>query len=270
MGLCGPTSARRPSAQPRDRHRLVQRAGHRALFAASTILTPKVVRSLVEFAIGSALVAASVSVHASSALPAVSHPSFIERRSRPSRRWALRRRNAQEARTGDLSGATGRLALADRGAGARLRLPVARDLPTERGRRFSDGRSLTDPHLIHPGWVLELPDESAENSLTNPEERWPPRRSAPPPQRHRQPRLTSPDRRPRQLPTPYKRRQLGDGVRRHRTPPPAEPAVQIPSGLSLPPPSLPGLTAHLLGRLHQRRLDGCRALPHAGPNDVPN
>ena len=50
--------------------------GHRALFAASTILTPKVVRALVELAIGSALVTASVSIHASSALPAVSHPSF--------------------------------------------------------------------------------------------------------------------------------------------------------------------------------------------------
>jgi len=43
----------------------VNASGHRPLFAASTILTPKVVRALVELAIGSTLVTASVSVHAS-------------------------------------------------------------------------------------------------------------------------------------------------------------------------------------------------------------
>jgi hypothetical protein len=57
--------------------------GHRALFAASTILTPKVVRALVELAIGSALVTSSVSVHASSALNAVSHSSFNAGSARP-------------------------------------------------------------------------------------------------------------------------------------------------------------------------------------------
>ena len=57
--------------------------GQRVLLAASSILTPKVVRSLVEFAIGSALVATSVSVHASSALPAVRPPASRRGRSQP-------------------------------------------------------------------------------------------------------------------------------------------------------------------------------------------
>ena len=52
--------------------------GQRVLLAASSMLTPKVVRSLVEFAIRSALVASSVSIHVSSALPAVSAPVLVE------------------------------------------------------------------------------------------------------------------------------------------------------------------------------------------------
>jgi len=52
--------------------------GQRTLLAASSVLTPKVVRSLVELAVGGALVAASLSVHVSSAVPTVRAPMATE------------------------------------------------------------------------------------------------------------------------------------------------------------------------------------------------
>ncbi len=131
----------------------------RTLLAASSVLTPKVLRSLVEFAIGGTLIAASLSVHVSSALPAVRAPLAIEievarsaahesNHSKPS----APTRDTYRVRPGD---SLWRIAERKLGSGFRWR-EIYR---LNEGRRFPGGRSLTDPHLICPGWVLDLPDE---------------------------------------------------------------------------------------------------------------
>ena len=103
------------------------------------------------------MVTASVSVHASSALPAVSHPSFTDAgSSRPDVMLfdgaTLRNpeRETYRVRPGD---SLWRIAERELGSGFRWR-EIYR---LNEGTRFSDGMSLTDPHLIYPGWVLELP-----------------------------------------------------------------------------------------------------------------
>src|SRR5581483_6806500 len=121
--------------------------GQRVLLAASSILTPKVVRSLVEFAVGSALVATSVSVHVSSAFPAASAPVFVHAgQARPTADVLDRAGSSEPAREtyrvrpGD---SLWRIAERELGSGFRWR-EIYR---LNEGRRFPDGRSLTDPQL---------------------------------------------------------------------------------------------------------------------------
>lgn len=228
--------------------------GQRALSGLSSILTPRVVRSLVEFAIGSALVAGSVSVRASSALPAASPPVFVEAGPMRSAVELFDRAGVSEleketcrVRTGD---SLWRIAERELGSGFRWR-EIYR---LNEGRRFSDGRILTDPQLIYPGWVLDLPDgnqaspapqDSDDPDLPTDHDR-PTLSHAPtepsPTSSHRSP--------PEQTPT---EREPGMDTEEAETPPPS-PAFEIPSGLLVAASFASGLlTAHLLARLHRRR-----------------
>jgi hypothetical protein len=112
---------------------------------------------VVEFAIGSALVAGSVSVRASSALPATGPPLVVEAGPIGSAADQLDRAGRSETvkeryrvRRGDSL-----WRIAERELGSGFRWDEIYRL--NEGKRFPDGESLTDPHLILPGWVLDLP-----------------------------------------------------------------------------------------------------------------
>jgi len=254
----------------------VNAPGHRALFAASTILTPKVIRALVELAIGSALVTASVSVHASSALPAVSHPTFTNAGSSHPDVALLGGGAPREAmhetyrvRPGD---SLWRIAERELGSGFRWR-EIYR---LNEGTRFSDGRSLTDPHLIYPGWVLELPKigeapvhtgrQGSHDRRTTERPADPSGSSPTPPSEGRTPASESP--------TPHKTPGSDSGQFDDQTEPSSshDPVVELPSGLLVAASFASGLlTAHLLGRLHRRRarrLTGIEPVEPSAPPDL--
>lgn len=247
--------------------------GQRALLAASSILTPKVVRSLVEFAVGSALVAASVSVHVSSAFPAVSPPVLVEAgRVRPAVELldhaGLREpaREAYRVRPGD---SLWRIAERELGSGFRWR-EIYR---LNEGRRFHDGRSLTDPRLIYPGWVLDLPDEHRPSP--RPEGTGEEGESS-------DQKNTTPTSLPATVsPTPI---QASESPARHVPPEPdpgveadepetsvpGKPALEIPPGLLVAASFASGLlTAHLLGRLHRRRSRRLSGVASVEPSATP-
>jgi len=251
--------------------------GHRALFAVSTILTPRVIRALVELAIGSALVTASMSVHASSALLAVSHPSFTDTGStRPGAMLfdAAKLRNPERetyrVQPGD---SLWRIAERELGSGFRWR-EIYR---LNEGTRFSDGMSLTDPHLIYSGWVLELPKtaeapvhdgrQAGQDRPTADGSGAPPATSSPaPPSEER----TAASESPSPLTQPVSDSGQDDDQQAEPSPSP-ESTVELPSGLLVAASFASGLlTAHLLGRLHRRRsrrLTGIGAVePTAAPD----
>jgi DNA-binding SARP family transcriptional activator len=247
--------------------------GQRVLLVASSILTPKIVRSLVEFAIGSALVASSVSIHVSSALPAVSAPVLVEAGPARSTGELLHHiasgepvREAHRVRPGD---SLWRIAERELGSGFRWR-EIYR---LNEGKRFPDGKSLTDPHLIYPGWVLDLPSEG----------------QAPPAQQdegeHERPlhqghvTQVSPSATPSPRPTrtyesPTQEIQgqpdHDPEVDEPGTSGPMDPALEIPSGLLVAVSFASGLlTAHLLGRLHRRRSRRLSGVASVEPSVMP-
>jgi DNA-binding SARP family transcriptional activator/LysM repeat protein len=248
--------------------------GDRALVAASTILTPRVVRALVELAIGSALVTSSVSVYASSALHAVSHSSFNAGSARPGELLfdaAGTREPKQKTHRVQSGDSLWRIAERELGSGFRWR-EIYR---LNEGTRFSDGRSLTDPHLIYPGWVLELPkageasahaehqDGHERRTIEGPAE---PNGSSPaPPSEGRTPTSESP--------TPHTQALSQPGQDDDHTEPSPSPdsTVELPSGLLVAASFASGLlTAHLLGRLHQRRSRRLTGIGSVEPSATPD
>jgi two-component SAPR family response regulator len=232
--------------------------GQRNLLAASTMLTPKVVRAVVELAIGSALVTASVTVRASSALPAVSHVPPAHTASVETAGVTLASADHRESsretyrvRQGD---SLWRIAERQLGSGFRWR-EIFR---LNEGRRFPDDRSLIDPHLIFPGWVLELPETEGAGD------------GHPPEAAHQH----KPEDRPaaKGSTTPAPSMEASPSSPARPTPPDEAdpeiqpdddqveatgshgPTVELPSGLLAAASFASGLlTAHLLGRLHRRR-----------------
>jgi DNA-binding SARP family transcriptional activator len=247
--------------------------GQRVLLAASSILTPKVVRSLVDFAIGSALVATSLSVHVSSALPAVRPPVFVDAGPARSTAHVLNHagltepaRGVYRVRPGD---SLWRIAARELGSGFRWR-EIYR---LNEGKQFSDGRSLTDPHLIRTGWVLDLPEE--RRAPAHPADRG--EHERPSDEEHDTQNSPPPTRSPRPIrtfgsPTEQVEAEPSADMEAEEPGPPAltDPALQIPSGLLVAASFASGLlTAHLLGRLHRRhsrRLSGVAAVQ---PSDTP-
>jgi DNA-binding SARP family transcriptional activator len=247
--------------------------GQRVLLAASSILTPKVVRSLVEFAIGTALVASSVSIHVSSALPAVSAPVLTEAGPARSRGELLHHaassdpvREAYRVHPGD---SLWRIAERELGTGFRWR-EIYR---LNEGKRFPDGRSLADPHLIYPGWVLDLPDEGRASPAQDDEGE----HERPPHQEHVTP--IPPPVTPSSSPTrtyesPAQEIQgepdSDPEVDKPGTSGPANPALEIPSGLLVAASFASGLlTAHLLGSLHRRRSRRLSGIASVEPSVTP-
>lgn len=249
--------------------------GHRALVAASTILTPRVVRALVELAIGSALVTSSVSVHASSALHAVSHSSFNVGSARPGELLfdaAGLREPKQKTHRVQPGDSLWRIAERELGSGFRWR-EIYR---LNEGTRFSDGRSLTDPHLIYPGWVLELPkageapahaehqDGHEQRTIEGQAE---PNGSSPaPPSEGRTAASESP--------TPHTQSVSDsgqDGDQQTEPSPSPDSTVELPSGLLVAASFASGLlTAHLLGRLHRRRSRRLTGIGSVEPSAAPD
>jgi len=247
--------------------------GQRALLAASSILTPRVVRSLVEFAVGSALVATSVSVHISSAFPAVSPPVFVEAGQARSAVELLDHaglsepvRETYRVRPGD---SLWRIAERELGSGFRWR-EIYR---LNEGRRFPDGRSLTDPHLIYPGWVLDLPDEHrpsphpegmGENERPSDRDHVTP--TPPPPTRSPRPIRTYEPPTQHVPPEPESDLEADEPG----TSAPGNPALEIPSGLLVAASFASGLlTGHLLGRLHRRRSRRLSGVASVEPSVTP-
>jgi DNA-binding SARP family transcriptional activator len=244
--------------------------GQRVLLAASSILTPKLVRSLVEFAIGSAVVATSLSVHASSALPAVRAPAPVEAGPAPSTARVFNHaelieptREVYRVRPGD---SLWRIAERELGSGLRWR-EIYR---LNEGKQFGDGRSLTNPHLIRSGWVLDLPRERRDPADTGEHERHSDEEheasNSPPPTRSPRPTSTF------ESPTEQVEAEPSADVETDESGPsaPAAPAFQIPSGLLVAASFASGLlTAHLLGRLHRRRSRRLSGVAAVRPSDTP-
>jgi DNA-binding SARP family transcriptional activator len=244
--------------------------GQRVLLAASSILTPKVVRSLVEFAIGSALVATSLSVHVSSALPAVRPPVFVEAGPPRSTAHVFNHggltepaREVYRVRPGD---SLWRIAERELGSGFRWREIYL----LNEGKQFADGRSLTDPHLICPDWLLDVPKERRDPADTGEHERHSDEEheasNSPPPTRSPRPTRTfeSPTEQLEAEPS------ADEETDESGTSAPAAPAFQIPSGLLVAASFASGLlTAHLLGRLHRRRTRRLSGVASVESSDTP-
>jgi DNA-binding SARP family transcriptional activator len=225
-----------------------------ALISASLLLTPKIVRRLVEVAVGGVFVAASVSgnLELRSPLPRAAAivtggdaaPSATAKAASAAPKQATCR-----VRSGD---SLWRIAERQLGSGFRWR-EIYR---LNKDRRFADGHRLVNPHLIYPGWVLALPAEGRKSPVLNGD-----RGKAPPAD------STAPEEEQSIAPSPTATEEvLPEGGDRPKPTPevsepeesepqlPRQPAVRLPSGIVVAASFASGLlTAHLLGRLRQRR-----------------
>jgi DNA-binding SARP family transcriptional activator/LysM repeat protein len=232
--------------------------GSRALVVASRLLTPRIVRSLVEVAVGGAFVAASVTGHVElgsrvqeyAAVATVDPLTPASNVRAPATETPMKA--TYRVRAGD---SLWRIAERELGSGFRWR-EIYR---LNKEATFPDGGRLTNPHLIRPGWVLELPekkhlpskaeDTSQEAAVDAP--------TGPSLNGHGEadpsPVLTAPAHSPQVDPSPD-----GESDSPESDEPeiklPARPVLNLPSGLSVAASFASGmLTAHLLGRLHRRR-----------------
>lgn len=229
---------------------------HSALLRTSALLAPGLLRRLVDLAVGGAIIAASVSVRAAVAIPRTPEPAATKvaapAASGHDARVSThehRRRDAYRVHSGD---SLWRIAERKLGSGFRWREIFA----LNKGKHFPDGRRLTNPRLIYPGWNLELPATSrgeetrAQRSekLSHVQQRAELATSAsapslPPARVRMEPRQTSPSlTQPSQPDRHAERRVL------------SRPVLRLPSGMVVAASFASGLlTAELLGRLHRRR-----------------
>jgi DNA-binding SARP family transcriptional activator len=251
----------------------VNAPGQRMLFAASTILAPKVVRALVELAIGGALVTASVTVPASSAIPAagqhaLAHAGPIHHTGTVIANTAVSepKRDTYRVRPGD---SLWRIAERKLGSGFRWR-EIYR---LNEGRRFSDSGTLTHPHLIRPGWVLDLPGDRTTQLQDDGVENEPSPGRTPV-----TPISPSPTATPSPIPSSESTAEpTQQGADREaetddpETPATTAPVLKLPSGLLVAASFASGLlTAHLLGRLHRRRSRRLSGVSSVEPVDIPD
>jgi DNA-binding SARP family transcriptional activator len=246
---------------------------HEALLRASSFLTPRLLRHLVELAVSGALLAASASPRVVASLR---HPTPVAATLAAGGRTSPKAANGVSAsrpekqtyrvRAGD---SLWRIAERKLGSGLRWREIFELNLNT----RFPDGRNLINPNLIYPGWVLELPksgSESASSEREGPsrdeEKRAPPAReihhSTERMPTHRSPGAARGPDQPHHSPRAIESREEGESES-----PAARPALSLPSGLVVAASFASGLlTAHLLGRLRRRR---SRRLTTSAPHEPP-
>ena len=246
--------------------------GQGALLAASSILTPKVLRSLVEFAVGGAFLAASVSWHAPPVARAAGPTVFVQAgdarltvgmdhagSSEPVR-------ETYRVRPGD---SLWRIAERELGSGFRWR-EIYR---LNQGKRFADGRSLTNPRLIYPGWVLDLPEE--RRASQGPENEG--ADECPSGQEHATPSSLPTPGSPVPTPTYVSPTQHVSAEpetdlepEEPEAPSPGNPVLRVPSGLLVAASFASGLlTAHLLGKLRRRRSRRLSGMQSAEPTVTP-
>ncbi len=124
------------------------------LLSVSSVMAPPLVRKLIDLALGSTFVISSIGLPPSHAsrLPAspVVAQSFI-----PSSHLDIPGNGsvAQHAYVVQPGDSLWEIAERELGSGYWWR----EIFELNRGRRFPDGRTLSDPRLIHPGWRLDLP-----------------------------------------------------------------------------------------------------------------
>jgi DNA-binding SARP family transcriptional activator len=207
------------------------------LMLISGAVTPRFIRKLIDVALGGALLVSSLSVAHAAALPIrqslVVHSAGLQSESSPSTdrgEWKY------VVRPGD---SLWEIAEEQLGSGYRWREVYE----LNRGRTFPDGRSLTNPRLIHPGWVLELPEGQA---------------AAPIPaqatiQQPSEPAMVDPTVTPTSTPTDRKTTREIEHDR--RSPESAQsPVIEVPSGSLLAASFASGLlAARALGALRRRR-----------------
>lgn len=244
--------------------------GGEMLAAASATATPRIVRRLVELAVGGAFVAASVAGPTMAGDPAppsrlVTVDGFAAASSVRAAEAEPLPKRAYRVRPGD---SLWRIAERELGSGFRWR-EIYR---LNKGERFADGRRLEHPRWIEPGWILELPSKkgqqrsagangSHESEVEAPADPNPnghggtpaPVTSAPAQTPHVE--LS-----PNGEPTPGEAESPDVDL-------PARPVLNLPSGAAVAASFASGmLTAHLLGRLHRRR---SRPASEEGPIEEP-
>ncbi len=133
-----------------------------------------------------------------------------------------------------------------------------------RGRPQPDGRSLTDPNLIYPGWVLQLPAGRHRNTTAPQQRPTPPKprpgqRSSPEPSSAPSPHTsTMPSSRSSAVPS-----RPAEPHQRHET---HSPVVELPSGVLIGVSLASALGAAIaLTRLHQRRRRQPASVPGTAP-----
>lgn len=239
-----------------------------ALVAASLLLTPRVVRRLVELAVGGVLVAGSVSgtVQLRSPLPeAVAIATVDHAAPVASVKTASPEASDHAGYRVQPGDSLWRIAERKLGSGFRWR-EIYR---MNKDRTFANGHRLTNPHLIYPGWVLELPAQGRGSPVLN----WDGGGSAqadggtapkdeesiaPPPAASEEGPLDGGNR-PEPPPEDFEQEEPEPHL-------PRRPTLRLPSGIVVAASFASGLlTAHLLGRLRQRR---GRRVADAEPPDL--
>lgn len=243
-----------------------------ALLTVSALLTPGVVRRMVDLAVGSTLLAATVSgridLPGPINEPVAAHASVdgpAGARVGPAVLTKTPKAAAYRVRPGD---SLWRMAELKLGSGFRWR----EIFELNRGRQFPDGRSLTNPHLIYPGWVLELPGESEAPPAQHGDGRagasgGP--HPTPPPGSNTGPPVTEGQVTPPPSAVPNTREEVSD-VDDSELEAQREPAVRLPSGLVVATSFASGLlTAYLLARLRERRSRQISDAQAAEPIETP-
>jgi DNA-binding SARP family transcriptional activator len=239
-----------------------------ALVAASLLLTPKVVRRLVELTVGGVFVAASVSgsLELRSPLPKAAAIATVDYTApvatvRAASAEALKHATYR-VRSGD---SLWRIAERELGSGFRWR-EIFR---LNKDRSFANGHRLTNPHLIYPGWVLALPDQGRRGPVLNGDSGDAPPAGSDTAHEDEQSAAPSPaaseevppdgGNGPEPSPEDFEQEEPESHL-------PGQPAVRLPSGTVVAASFASGLlTAHLLSRLRQRR---GRRVADAEPPDL--
>lgn len=236
------------------------RPGQHALASASELLTPRVIRRLVEWTVGGVFLVTTVSGHVQASRPADRAAAAAPDRLLQADAVETAAKEAPKkatywVRKGD---SLWRIGEHELGSGFRWR----KIFELNRGRRFRDGRSLTNPHLIHPGWRLEISrrDKQASDSVKNKDQADAPT-STPTSSEAIAPTLPEepsgvprPQDIPADEPTEEETPSSIPQVERPEPERPKEPILQLPSGLVVAASFASGLlTARLIARLRERR-----------------